>query len=60
MCSGISKDKKEYYQAVGAGHYGIFSGSRWRNIVYPEIRRFILDNHDNTIVSKEHSLVSVD
>jgi len=25
----------------GAGHYGIFSGKRWRNVVYPEVREFI-------------------
>jgi len=25
----------------GAGHYGIFSGKRWRNIAYPAIRDFI-------------------
>lgn len=27
---------------LGAGHYGIFSGSKWREIVYPQIRDFIL------------------
>ena len=26
----------------GAGHYGIFSGSRWRKSVYPQVRDFIL------------------
>jgi poly(3-hydroxybutyrate) depolymerase len=25
----------------GAGHYGIFSGRRWRDVVYPEVRAFI-------------------
>ncbi len=25
----------------GAGHYGIFSGRRWRDIVYPQVRDFI-------------------
>jgi len=25
----------------GAGHYGIFSGRRWREKVYPEIKAFI-------------------
>jgi len=25
----------------GAGHYGIFSGRRWRESVYPEVRAFI-------------------
>ena len=25
----------------GAGHYGIFSGRRWREVVYPDVRDFI-------------------
>ena len=25
----------------GAGHYGIFSGRRWRDMVYPRVRDFI-------------------
>jgi poly(3-hydroxybutyrate) depolymerase len=28
----------------GAGHYGIFSGRRWREVVYPEVREFIQRN----------------
>lgn len=26
----------------GAGHYGIFSGRRWREMVYPIVKDFIL------------------
>ena len=32
---------KTHYVQEGAGHYGVFSGSRWREGVYPELRRFI-------------------
>ena len=31
----------EHYLAPGVGHYGIFSGRRWREMVYPRIRDFI-------------------
>ena len=31
----------ETLEVVGAGHYGIFSGRRWREVVYPEVREFI-------------------
>ncbi|TDR32732.1 polyhydroxyalkanoate depolymerase [Hydromonas duriensis] len=41
LCKGISKTDKRHYTAKGAGHYGIFSGRRWREQVYPEIRSFI-------------------
>ncbi len=41
LCSGISSDHQFHYDAIGAGHYGIFSGRRWREKVYPTIRDFI-------------------
>jgi poly(3-hydroxybutyrate) depolymerase len=42
LCTGIPKAKQKHYDVVGAGHYGIFSGRRWREHAYPEIRAFIL------------------
>lgn len=41
LCSGLPKKMKQYLVAEGAGHYGIFSGRRWREIVCPQIRDFI-------------------
>lgn len=41
LCTGIPKARQFHYDAVGAGHYGIFSGRRWREKVYPEVRGFI-------------------
>ena len=41
LCSGIPKSRKRHYEVKGAGHYGIFSGRRWREFAYPEIRDFI-------------------
>jgi poly(3-hydroxybutyrate) depolymerase len=45
LCSGISKSKQQHFEAKGAGHYGIFSGRRWREQVYPQVRDFILAHH---------------
>lgn len=42
LCTGIPKTRHKHYDVVGAGHYGIFSGRRWREKAYPEIRAFIL------------------
>jgi poly(3-hydroxybutyrate) depolymerase len=42
LCTGIPKTRHKHYDVVGAGHYGIFSGRRWRDFSYPEIRAFIL------------------
>ena len=42
LCSGIPSNQQKHLEAQGAGHYGIFSGSRWRKVVYPEVKSFIL------------------
>ena len=44
LCAGVPKENKHHFEAKGAGHYGIFSGRRWREEVYPSLRQFILDN----------------
>ena len=42
MCSGVAPDMKKHYEVEGAGHYGIFAGRRWREMVYPAVKAFIL------------------
>jgi len=41
LCSGIAPQQRQHLDVPGAGHYGIFSGRRWREIVYPRVRDFI-------------------
>ena len=41
LCTGIPKERQFHLDVEGAGHYGIFSGRRWRENVYPQIRDFI-------------------
>jgi poly(3-hydroxybutyrate) depolymerase len=41
LCTGIAANQREHYEAKGAGHYGIFSGRRWRDLVYPKVQKFI-------------------
>jgi len=41
LCSGVPEKHKQHYEVKGAGHYGIFSGRRWRDSVYPKVREFI-------------------
>ena len=45
LCTGIPKNRRFHYDVEGAGHYGIFSGRRWRDLVYPEVKGFIA-RHD--------------
>ena len=41
LCAGIPAERRQHLTAAGAGHYGIFSGRRWREAIYPELRGFI-------------------
>jgi poly(3-hydroxybutyrate) depolymerase len=47
ICTGVPAARKTHYEAKGAGHYGIFSGKRWREMVYPQVRSFIREHHQN-------------
>ena len=41
LCTGIAERDRQHLTVMGAGHYGIFSGRRWRTQVYPQVRDFI-------------------
>ncbi|MDM0044046.1 polyhydroxyalkanoate depolymerase [Variovorax dokdonensis] len=41
LCTGVGSADRRHLEVKGAGHYGIFSGRRWREKVYPEVRAFI-------------------
>jgi poly(3-hydroxybutyrate) depolymerase len=41
LCTDISAAQQRHFEVQGAGHYGIFSGRRWRDMVYPVVRDFI-------------------
>jgi len=42
LCYNVPKSHQKHLEVKGAGHYGIFSGRRWREAVYPQVRDFIL------------------
>ncbi|MBP8149787.1 MAG: polyhydroxyalkanoate depolymerase [Limnohabitans sp.] len=48
LCSGVPASERQHLEVPGAGHYGIFSGRRWRDIVYPELVKFILNHAPKT------------
>jgi poly(3-hydroxybutyrate) depolymerase len=41
LCTNIPAERKQEFLVEGTGHYGIFSGRRWRERVYPVVRDFI-------------------
>jgi poly(3-hydroxybutyrate) depolymerase len=48
ICSGVARRMQKHLEAKGAGHYGIFSGRRWREVVYPEVKSFIHEHNQET------------
>ena len=44
LCKGIVRKEHHHWEVKGAGHYGIFSGRRWREVVYPHVKTFILEH----------------
>ena len=45
LCAGLPAARKKHYTAPGVGHYGIFSGRKYRETIYPQIRAFIAANN---------------
>jgi len=46
LCNNIKPANRQHLEVPGAGHYGIFSGRRWRETVYPAVVKFILAHND--------------
>ncbi len=44
LCSGIPAKMKQDFVAPGCGHYGIFAGRRWREVIAPKIAEFIKEH----------------
>jgi polyhydroxyalkanoate depolymerase len=42
LCTGLRPHLKRHHLQPGVGHYGVFSGSKWENQVYPQVRNMIL------------------
>ena len=53
LCTSIPKSHQMHYEAKGAGHYGIFSGRRWREMVYPVVKSFILAHQSSAAKAPE-------
>jgi poly(3-hydroxybutyrate) depolymerase len=41
LCSGLRPFMKRHHVQTGVGHYGVFSGQRWRDYIYPILRNMI-------------------
>jgi poly(3-hydroxybutyrate) depolymerase len=41
LLTGLPDNRRRHFFARGVGHYGVFNGSKWRNLIQPEVRDFI-------------------
>ena len=41
LCESIPKSRKQHLEAEGVGHYGIFNGRRYREMIAPKIKAFM-------------------
>jgi poly(3-hydroxybutyrate) depolymerase len=41
LCSGIRPYMKTHHVQTGVGHYGVFSGRKWNQQIYPRVRDMI-------------------
>lgn len=41
LCSSIRPYMKSHHVQVGVGHYGVFSGRKWNQQIYPRVREVI-------------------
>lgn len=46
MCTGIRPYRKTHHVQTGVGHYGVFSGRKWSQQIYPRLRDMIHANSD--------------
>ena len=44
LCSKLKPYMKRHHMQAGVGHYGVFSGRRWEEQVYPIVRNLILSS----------------
>jgi poly(3-hydroxybutyrate) depolymerase len=59
LCSGIAPERRFHFDVEGAGHFGIFSGRRWRDNVYPEVRKFIANHQAPTKAVKAKAVTKL-
>jgi poly(3-hydroxybutyrate) depolymerase len=44
LCPRVPLARKSSYREPGVGHYGVFSGRRWEQHIYPVLREFVAVN----------------
>lgn len=46
LCSSLRAHLKTHHIQTGVGHYGVFSGRRWQQQIYPRVRELVHQHDD--------------
>jgi poly(3-hydroxybutyrate) depolymerase len=49
LCTGVRQFMRTHYVQTGVGHYGVFSGGRWNNFIYPVVRDVIQVSEESRV-----------
>jgi len=45
LCANLPDAMKRHYEQKNVGHYGIFNGRKWRNMIAPKVKEFIREHN---------------
>jgi poly(3-hydroxybutyrate) depolymerase len=48
LCRAVPDEKKRALTVPGCGHYGVFSGSQFRDVIAPQIRAFVAEHAEGS------------
>jgi len=58
LTTNLSDERKHYHLQMGAGHYGVFNGGKYRREIAPVIKKWIR-THDREIGTQRDKVVAV-
>jgi poly(3-hydroxybutyrate) depolymerase len=60
LCTGLRPYRKRHHMQAGVGHYGVFSGKRWENQIYPLVKNTIRagDSRERSYLCGDPSYIS--
>jgi len=58
LCTGIPAEDRKHLLAKRVGHYGIFSGRKFREQIYPQIRDFIQEHSKSKRIVRKKERVA--
>ncbi len=55
LCSSLRPYRKRHHMQAGVGHYGVFSGKKWEQQIYPLVKNVILSSEGLRLRTERHA-----